>query len=108
MPDEFEAFKTCLRNEAVLELEAWDVLLFQPLKDLHAWWTRQSDSTKLFTAFLTSQGSVALARWLSRIASIATAKVAALFAEALTAAVVGLGLAALLDVVGRCIAQVVA
>jgi hypothetical protein len=102
---EFESFKNCMRIQAGLDLEAWDVMLFQPLKDLAAWWSRQSDATKAYTGFLAGVGGTAFTRWIARVAAIASAEVAGLFAEALVVVLAGLALGTLLDVVGRCLLQ---
>jgi hypothetical protein len=111
---DFEAFKQCMKIQANLDLEAWDVILFQPLKDLVNWWNRQSDKTKQFTTFLGGIGGTAFTRWLARIATItsttggvfAAGDVAGLFAEALTAIIVGIALGTFMDIAGRCIAQI--
>jgi hypothetical protein len=99
---EFELFKKCVNIQAGLDLEAWDVMLFQPLKSLAAWWSRQSDATKLYTGFLGGVGGTAFTRWIARVAEIASAEAAGLFAEALSAVLVGVSLGTFLDVVGRC------
>ena len=104
---DFEAFKQCIRIQANLDFEAWDVILFQPLKDLVEWWNRQSDKTKQFTTFLSGIGGTAFTRWIARIAELSgAAEVAGLFAEALIAVIAGLALGAFLDVAGRCFEQI--
>jgi hypothetical protein len=102
---EFDAFKQCIKVQANLDLEAWDVMLFQPLKDLTAWWSAQSDLTKGWTGFLSGIAGAAFTRWIARIAGIASTEIAGLFAEALVTVAAGLALGTFLDVAGRCIAQ---
>jgi hypothetical protein len=102
---EFERFKTCLNIQAGLDLEAWDVMLFQPLKDLAAWWSRQSDATKAYTTFLSGIAGTAFARFIGRAAGMVSTEVAGLFAEALVAILAALALGTFLDVVGRCLVQ---
>lgn len=102
---EFDQFKRCVEIQGRLDLEVWDVILFQPLKDLHAWWNRQSDATKAYTGFLAGVAGTAFARWIARVAAIASAEVAGLFAEALLVVLAGLALGTFLDIVGRCLAE---
>ncbi len=104
---EFDAFKQCVKVQTNLDLEAWDVMFFQPLKDLTAWWSAQSDSTKGWTAFLSGIAGTAFTRWIARVAGIASTEIAGLFAEALVAVAAGLALGTFFDVAGRCIAQLV-
>jgi len=101
----FDAFKRCVKIEANLDLEAWDVILFQPLKDLANWWGRQNEKIKAYTALL---GPVAAAftRWIARVAGITAADVAGLMAESLTAVMVGLALGAFMDIASRCLARI--
>lgn len=105
MPDDaqFEQFKRCVRIQAGLDLEAWDVILFQPLKDFSAWWSRQNESTKGYTGFLSGAVITAFTRWLARVAGIAAAEIAGLFAEALVAVLAGIALATFMDVVEGCL-----
>ncbi len=105
---DFTAFKNCMRTQANLDLEAWDVVLWQPLKDFFGWWTRQSDATKAFATFLAGAGASAFTRWVGRVAAIASTEVAGLFAEALIAVIAGLALGTFLEAAGRCILPIVA
>lgn len=106
--DEWESFKNCVKIQSNLDMEAWDVMLFQPLKDLSDWWSRQSSTTKAWTAWLASIGGTAFARWVGRVAGITAAEVAGLLAEALVAVIAALALGTFMDVVGRCLSQAVA
>lgn len=101
----FDAFVQCMKVQGNLDLEAWDVMLWEPLKDLAAWWQKQSDPTKLFSGWLVGVGSSALARWIGRAAGIAAAEVAGTLAEAIIAVLAGLALGTFMDMVVRCIAQ---
>src|SRR5215813_6555017 len=104
MPDaDFDAFKQCVKNQTNLDMEVFDVILFQPLKDLLEWWKRQSDTTKQFTTFLAGVAGTAFTRWIARVASIASTEVSGLLAEALVTVAAGLALGVFLDVAGRCI-----
>lgn len=108
MPDpDFNAFKNCCRIQGNLELESWDMVLFQPLKDMHKWWITQSAAVQSFTAAIGGLNIAAFTRWVGRVAGIVSAEVAGLFAEALTAVMAGLALAAFMDIVGRCLGHVV-
>lgn len=103
---EWAAFKECCRIQGNLDLEAWDVMLFQPLKDLHAWWMRQLDSTRAYLAWLIGIGGSAAAVILGKIANIAATEVAGAFAALLAAVLAGMALGTMLDIVGRCLAAV--
>lgn len=108
MPDtdaDWDQFKSCMKIQGNLDLEAWDVMLRQPLKDLYAWWTKQTDETKAFTTFLSGLAGTAFTRWIARVAEIASTEVAGLFAEALVAVLAGLALGTFLDMTGRCLGQ---
>ncbi|MCC6315537.1 MAG: hypothetical protein IT337_16180 [Thermomicrobiales bacterium] len=106
MDVEWAAFKECCRIQGNLDLEAWDVMLFQPLKDLHAWWMRQLDSTRAYLAWLIGIGGSAAAVILGKIANIAATEVAGAFAALLAAVLAGMALGTMLDIVGRCLAAV--
>ncbi len=50
---EFDDFKTCLRTQVSLDLDALDVAFFGPLNDLSDWWVRRSEKLqKFFVALL--------------------------------------------------------
>ena len=50
---EFDDFKTCLRTQVSLNLDALDVAFFGPLNDLSDWWVRRSEKLqKFFVALL--------------------------------------------------------
>jgi hypothetical protein len=105
MDPDFEAFKNCVKIQGNLDLEAWDVMLWEPLKDLYAWWSRQSNPTKAWTGFLGTVAGTAFTRWIGRVAKIAATEVAGAFAEALVAVLAGLALGTFMDIVGRCLQQ---
>lgn len=98
----FDQFKQCCKTQGNLDLEAWDVALIQPLKDIFAWWQRQSDFTKAYSTFLGSIGGTALTVVLGKIANIAATDVAATFATLLAAVLVGLAVGTFMDILGRC------
>jgi len=102
---EWEQFKSCLKIQSNLDLEAWDVMLFQPLKDLSAWWSRQSDATKLWSTFLSGVAGTAFARWIGGVAKIASTEIAGLLSESIVAVLAGLAFGTFMDAVGRCIIQ---
>jgi len=97
-----EQFIQCCKTQGNLDLEAWDVMLWQPLKDVHAWWSRQSSSMQAFTAFLLGRSQPAFARWIAVAAGVAEAELGVAFGAALIAVVAGLGLGTAMDVIGRC------
>lgn len=89
----WEEFKQCIKIEANLDFEAIDVAFIQPLKDLEAWWQRQSDATKRFiTFFTTGIGGAALSKFLARIFQRTSAAVAAEAGVAFGAVLAGAGL----------------
>jgi hypothetical protein len=102
---DFDSFKTCMRIQENLDMEAWDVILFQPLQDLHAWWTRQSDATKAYMNFLAGAEVAALTLWISKVAGIAGAEIAGLFATLLIVVLGSAALAVFMASVGRCLLQ---
>ncbi len=104
--EDFDSFKECIKTQTNLDLEAWDVMFFEPLKDLVAWWNRQSDATKAWTGFLSGVAGTAFTRWIARVAQIASTEVAGLFAEALVAVAAGIALGTFFDAAGRCLAQI--
>ncbi len=97
-----EEFINCCRNEGALDLEALDVALLWKLKDLTAWWTRQSDFTKGFSAWLIVRSSPAFTKWIAAAAGVTETALGVLVAEALIAATVGIGLGAFMDTIVRC------
>lgn len=102
MEAEWIEFKNCCRIQYGLDLEAWDVMLFQPLKDFYAWWMRQLDTTRAYINWLLPFSSQAATAILGKIARIASAEVSTAFAVLLVAVVAGLGLGTMMDIVGRC------
>ena len=98
-------FKTCMSIEERLDLEALDVILFQPLQDLHAWWTRQSEATKAYLSFLGGAEITALSFWVGKASGLVAAEVAALFATLLTAVLAAIPLGLFMAAVGRCLAR---
>ena len=92
----FDDFKNCMRTEAHLDFEAIDVAFIQPLKDLDAWWQRQSDDTKRYiNVFSGGIGGGALAAFIARVLQTTVGALSTAFGEALGAVIVGtsLGLA---------------
>lgn len=101
----WEDFKECVRTQGNLDLEAMDVAFIQPLKDLCAWWERQSSATKAYINFFTvGLGSTALVAFLKKVVG---AEVAASFSEALGAVLVGVSLGVAQDILSRCQLQAV-
>jgi hypothetical protein len=102
----WDEFKECVRIQGNLDLEVVDVAFVQPLKDLQAWWDRQSSKTKAYVTFLFGSGLAAEAvkTFLKRILGPAAAAAAA---EALGAVLVGLALGFVMDILGRCGLQAV-
>jgi hypothetical protein len=105
--DDFESVKGCIKIQLNLDIEAWDIALWQPLKDLCAWWKGQSDFTKAFSVWLAAHVSKAFAAWIAGVAGITEAAVATAFSQAIIAVLGGIALGTFLDVAGRCIAQLV-
>ena len=106
MPDlDFNRFKACMKIQEGLDMEAWDVILFVPLQDLHAWWTRQSEATKAYMNFIAGAEAAALAFWVGKVAAIPAAEVAALFATELIVVLGAAALGTFMASVGRCIGQ---
>ncbi len=102
---DFDRFKNCMRIQEKLDMEAWDVILFQPLQDLHAWWTRQSEATKAYMNFLVGAEAAALTFWISKVAGIAAAEVAGTFATLLIVVLGSASLGVFMASVGRCLVQ---
>ena len=98
----FDQFKQCCKIQGNLDLEAWDVALIQPLKDIFAWWQNQSGFTKAYATFLGGIGGTALTVVLGKIAKIAAADVASTFATLLAAVLAGLAIGTFMDILGRC------
>lgn len=104
---DWESFKKCMKIQTNVDLQTWDIMLFQPLKDLSNWWSAQSDTTKKWTKWLADKGGKAFAPWVARVAQITETGLQATFAAALGAVGAGLVLGTFLDVSGRCISQAV-
>jgi hypothetical protein len=97
-----DQFVQCCKTQGNLDLEVWDVALWQPLRDVYAWWSRQSSGTQSFTAFLLGRSQPAFARWIAVAAGVAEAELGVAFGAALIAVAAGIGLGTALDVIGRC------
>ena len=104
-----DQFKQCCEARASSDWDALTDALVQSLKDFDAWWQRQSDLTKKWTARLLPALPVAggaLAAFLARLLAIPVAAVAEEFAAFLGALIVGagvgVGLAVLMDIVDTC------
>jgi hypothetical protein len=98
----FDQFKQCCKTQGNLDLEAWDVALIQPLKDIFAWWQSQSAFTQAYAKWLGGIGGTALTVVIGKIANIAAADVAATFATLLAAVLAGLAVGTFMDILGRC------
>ena len=104
----FDEFKQCVKIQGGLDFEALDVAFVEPLKDLHAWWQRQSDFTKAYVNFFTvGLGSAGLVAFIAKVVNTPVAALSLGFAEALGAITVGVGWGVLLDVIERCKIQAV-
>jgi hypothetical protein len=89
----FDQFKQCMRVEAQLDLEALDVAFIQPLKELQAWWQRQSATTQAYVNLFTGGlGGVALSSFIAKVLRTTVGDLSLAFAEALGAVIVGVGL----------------
>lgn len=98
----WDDFKSCCQTQGNLDIEAWDVMLVEPLKDLYAWWHAQSDATKVFTIWLQAHAAKAFASWVAKVAGTTDAAVGAAFSEAIVAVTAGIAVGTFLDVIGRC------
>ena len=98
-----DEFKQCMRVEASLDLEAIDVAFVQPLKDLQAWWERQSEVTKsLFGKITAGVGAAALSAFIAKVVGATVGELTAAFSEALGAIIVGIGLGLFFAALARC------
>ena len=103
----WEDFKQCVRIQGNLDLEAIDVAFVQPLKDLLAWWSRQSAKTQVYISFLTGGSALTgtvLKAFLKKV--VPTGAVDS-FYEALAAVLAGVAFGVAMDVMGRCGLQTV-
>lgn len=107
----WEDFKQCVRIQGNLDLEAIDVAFVQPLKDLLAWWSRQSAKTQTYISLLTGGSTLAgtvlkesLKAFLKKV--VPTGAVDS-FYEALAAVLAGVAFGVAMDVMGRCGLQAV-
>lgn len=98
-------FTNCMQIQFNLDMEAWDVMLWQPLKDLYAWWTRQSDAVKAIAQGLVPIGVSGITVIIAKMAGIAAADLAGTFAALLVGVLAGLALGTFMDMVGRCLYQ---
>jgi len=99
----WEDFKRCVRTETGLDMEALDVAFLEPLKDLKAWYERQSSDTKRYVDFLTKGlGAATLKGFIAKAVgqSVSALEDAAILA--LVAVFVGIALGVFVDVLGRC------
>jgi hypothetical protein len=110
MPDDtnadFTAFKQCMKIQKNIDIELWDVILWQPLKDFTAWWNGVSDQTKGWSNFLAGTGGLAFTHWIAGVAEISAAQVSGLFAQSLIAVIAGLALGTFMESALECIAQI--
>ena len=99
----FADFKQCMQSEARLDLEAIDVAFIQPLKDLQAWWDRQSEPTKALVSKITAGvGAAALTAFIAKVVGKTVGELTTAFSEALGAVLVGIGLGLFLAAAARC------
>lgn len=106
----WEDFKQCVRIQGQLDFEAIDVAFIQPLKDLQAWWGRQSAKTQAYISFLTAGGGLtakALAAFLKSVLGAEGAAVADAFWAELGAVLIGVSLGVAQDIISRCQLQAV-
>ncbi|MFH9548829.1 hypothetical protein [Streptomyces sp. NPDC017435] len=99
MTTQIDDFKECCRIQGGLDLEAVDVAFIQPLKDLHAWWQRQTGSTQAFVGFF---GTGALTAFVAELFKTTASAVAQSFGALVAAVTLGVGLGVAMDVLGRC------
>lgn len=112
MPEWEKQFQNCMVAQERLEFEAWDVILFEPLKDLAEWWLHAENAIKAFlaTLFLRSRAAKwafdALVKFLEKILKKAAgAGLVGPLVEALGAAVVGMAFVYFMDILVRCLVQ---
>lgn len=106
MAQSFDQFKECMRIEAALDLEALDFAVIQPLKDLQAWYSRQSVVTQKFIDFFTTGlGAVALMKFLSKAVGRSMTALTEAALELLGAALVGAALGLTIAAMVRCNVQ---
>ncbi|MDH6284043.1 hypothetical protein [Prescottella agglutinans] len=78
-------------------------MFIEPLKDLLAWWNRQSDATQKYVNFFTAGiGGGALAAFLARVLQTTTGALATTFGEAFGAIIVGSSLGLVLAALNDC------
>jgi hypothetical protein len=105
MATDLETFKSCVQARENLDFEAIDVLWIQPLKDLIAWYQRQSEKTKSYINLITAGGGVvgaiardALIKFLKAILPAGTTDAVAIaLGAALAGIALGLIVAALIE-----------
>jgi hypothetical protein len=111
----FDDFKLCCQHESNLELEALDLILFEPLRKFVAYFTRIGEKLKAYltTLFRATRGigeiekaaaAAALTRFLIMVLE-SVEEAAADLVEFLAAVAAGIGLAVFVDVMVRCLAR---
>jgi hypothetical protein len=115
----FDDFKLCCQQETGLELEALDIIIFEPLRKFAAYFSRIGEKIKAFltTLFRATRGigevekaaaAEALKRFLMGVLeglAAAGAAVAEDLVAFLSAVAAGIGLAVFVDVMVRCLAR---
>lgn len=102
---DYDQFVNCMKIQEQLDMEAFDVMFFHPMQDLYAWWTRQSAATQAYMSFLSGTTVTVVAYYVGKVAGIAAAEVAALFATFLIAIWGAVALGPFMASVGRCLGQ---
>ena len=106
----FDDLKQCCLTQGNLDLEAWDVLLFEPLRDFSKWWDKQTAEMHKVVAALAGLATAAvakgaLAKFLEKLLKLSTAEIAGLFAAAILGVLVELTLVTMMHVVSVCIGE---
>src|SRR5262245_52956565 len=57
----WEEVKDCMHRQGRLDLEAWDVMFFEPLKDLFHWFERMDNLMKAFMSTFAAKAASFLA-----------------------------------------------
>lgn len=76
--------------------------LDKPLKDLDAWWQRQSETTRRYVNHITALGGAVLTALVTRVTGASAALLQESGGTLLGCVAVGVALGVALDIVGRC------
>ena len=103
--EDVDKFKSCMAIQVNLDTEVFTVILFDPLRDFSAWWTRQSTKTLALVGSVFAFAQGAVTRLIARAVGL-TVEAAGEVVLALAAAVAaGISLGTFMLEVGNCIAQ---